>query len=98
MRRPAAAALGGLVTAAAHVLERRGGRRGNPAPLVLLPLAAAPAAPLLGAPVAHPGLWPIFRVFLEIGSVVFGSGYVLLAFLRAWLVLAGGLAGLAWRH
>jgi chromate transporter len=76
----------GLATAAAHGLERRGGHRGNPAPLVLLPLAAAPAAPLLGASAAHPGLWPIFRVFLEIGSVVFGSGYVLLAFLRADLV------------
>jgi chromate transporter len=76
---------GGLVTAAAHGLERRGGR-GDRAPLALLPLAAAPAAPLLGAPAAHPGLWPLFRVFLEIGCVVFGSGYVLLAFLRAELV------------
>jgi chromate transporter len=33
------------------------------------------------------GMWPIFLVFLKIGSVVFGSGYVLLAFLRADLVL-----------
>jgi chromate transporter len=72
----------GLVTAAAHRLERLGGR----ASLVLLPLAAAPAAPALGAPAAHTALWPLFRVFLEIGSVVFGSGYVLLAFLRADLV------------
>lgn len=29
------------------------------------------------------GLWPLFLVFLKIGSVLFGSGYVLLAFLRA---------------
>jgi chromate transporter len=28
-------------------------------------------------------LWPLFAVFLKIGSVLFGSGYVLLAFLRA---------------
>jgi chromate transporter len=32
------------------------------------------------------GLWPLFSVFLKIGSVLFGSGYVLLAFLRADLV------------
>ena len=35
------------------------------------------------APVA---LWPLFLVFLKIGAIVFGSGYVLLAFLRADLV------------
>jgi chromate transporter len=29
------------------------------------------------------GLWPLFLTFLKIGSVLFGSGYVLLAFLRA---------------
>ncbi|MEO8622663.1 MAG: chromate efflux transporter [bacterium] len=32
------------------------------------------------------GLWPLFAVFLKIGSVLFGSGYVLLAFLRTDLV------------
>ena len=32
------------------------------------------------------GLWPIFLIFAKIGSVLFGSGYVLLAFLRADLV------------
>ncbi|HEX3235490.1 MAG TPA: chromate efflux transporter [Gemmatimonadales bacterium] len=31
-------------------------------------------------------LWPLFAVFLKIGAVLFGSGYVLLAFLRADLV------------
>jgi len=35
---------------------------------------------------ASVGLWPIFLVFAKIGSVLFGSGYVLLAFLRADLV------------
>jgi chromate transporter len=34
-----------------------------------------------------PGLWGLFLVFLKIGSVVFGSGYVLLAFLRTDLVV-----------
>ena len=51
------------------------------APLVPLPLAAA--APVVAAPF---GLWPMFLFFLKIGSVLFGSGYVLLAFLRADLV------------
>ena len=32
------------------------------------------------------GLWPLFLVFAKIGSVLFGSGYVLLAFLRSDLV------------
>lgn len=41
----------------------------------LAPHAVGPASPL-----------PLFVVFAKIGSVVFGSGYVLLAFLRADLV------------
>jgi chromate transporter len=32
------------------------------------------------------GLWPLFLFFLKVGSVLFGSGYVLLVFLRADLV------------
>ncbi len=40
-----------------------------------------------GAAAVIPGLWPLFLVFLRIGSIVFGSGYVLLAFLRADLVV-----------
>ena len=32
------------------------------------------------------GLWPLFLIFLKIGSIVFGSGYVLLAFLQTDLV------------
>ncbi len=32
------------------------------------------------------GLWPLFLFFVKVGSVLFGSGYVLLAFLRADLV------------
>jgi len=33
-----------------------------------------------------PGLWPLFLFFLKIGSILFGSGYVLIAFLRTDLV------------
>jgi chromate transporter len=42
------------------------------------PVGAATAAPF--------GLWPLFLFFLKVGSVLFGSGYVLLAFLRGDLV------------
>jgi chromate transporter len=49
-------------------------------PLVGLPLGASAAA------VTPFGLTPLFLFFLKVGSVLFGSGYVLLAFLRADLV------------
>lgn len=50
-----------------------------------IPLAAASGA--AGGAVAAPfGLWPMFLFFAKTGSVLFGSGYVLLAFLRADLV------------
>lgn len=39
-----------------------------------------------GAASASFGLWPLFLFFLKVGSVLYGSGYVLLAFLRADLV------------
>jgi chromate transporter len=47
------------------------------APAILLPALPSVAAPAAGS---------LFLVFLKIGSVLFGSGYVLLAFLRADLV------------
>jgi len=36
--------------------------------------------------VASPALWAVFLEFLKLGSVVFGSGYVLFAYLRSDLV------------
>lgn len=79
----------GLITAAGSGTLRNA-RPGN------MLLAAAPAAPALaaaGAPAAGAiataapfGLWPMFLFFVKVGSVLFGSGYVLLAFLRADLV------------
>jgi chromate transporter len=50
----------------------------------IIPLAAAESA--AGASTIAFGLWPLFLFFLKVGSVLFGSGYVLLAFLRADLV------------
>jgi chromate transporter len=51
-------------------------------------LAGGALTPILagGAALASPSLWSLFAIFLKIGSVLFGSGYVLLAFLRADLV------------
>jgi len=48
-------------------------------------VAMARGAPPPSLPVAVIP-WPLFAVFLKIGSVLFGSGYVLLAFLRSDLV------------
>jgi chromate transporter len=46
---------------------------------------------LLAVPPATTGLIPLFLSFLKIGSVLFGSGYVLLAFLRSEFVGPGML-------
>src|SRR4029077_9818031 len=56
--------------------------------LVILLLAGLTAAlPRAVTPALAPfGLWPLFWFFTKVGSVLYGSGYVLLAFLRADLV------------
>jgi chromate transporter len=51
-----------------------------------LALGPALAAPPAAAGLTPFGLWPLFWFFLKVGSVLFGSGYVLLAFLRTGLV------------
>ncbi len=52
------------------------------------PLASAGATAVAATVAAAPfGLWPLFLFFLKVGAVLFGSGYVLLAFLRADLVV-----------
>jgi chromate transporter len=78
-----------LVTGAAAGVVAWWSSRGRPA--FLLAISAPPA--LLIAPVgqAAAGVVPIalptlFLVFLKVGSLLFGSGYVLLAFLRTDLV------------
>lgn len=60
---------------------RRSGRAAAAASGLTL-LGAVPAgAQVLSAAVPY-GLWTLFLTFLKIGSVLYGSGYVLLAFLR----------------
>lgn len=66
-------------------------RQRRPPAVVMAVTAMASGTSVLGASVSVgtatvAGGWSLFLVFLKIGSVVFGSGYVLLAFLRADLV------------
>jgi chromate transporter len=76
----------GLLTGLKWYLADRKGRTDLPALFFgALPGSVAyPAVPLVLA--TSVGLWPLFLFFLKVGSVLFGSGYVLLAFLRADLV------------
>lgn len=85
----AAAAVGAALVHAARRRGRIGGA--GVVPLAWLPLPRGSLATLGagagGVAAAAPfGLWPLFAVFAKIGAVLFGSGYVLLAFLRADLV------------
>ncbi len=61
----------------AWVNRGRGSRTLGIFPLWIVAAAAAPASV---------GLWPLFWVFLRIGAVLYGSGYVLVAFLEGELV------------
>jgi chromate transporter len=67
------------VLAGAGALAALAARKPGPIAPVLIPLVAP-------AVVSAPTLLGIFGFFLKIGSVLYGSGYVLLAFLRADLV------------
>jgi chromate transporter len=84
----------GAAMALVHAIARRSNPRGDAKRSALALMwrgvrlkAASPLPLVIAATGFAPGMWPIFLVFLKIGSVVFGSGYVLLAFLRADLVL-----------
>ena len=57
----------------------------RPSPFAVVAWSVAPAAAVLATPTPF-SLGLLFAVFLKIGAVLFGSGYVLLAFLRADLV------------
>jgi chromate transporter len=61
----------------------------SPSAFGAIPLATAPVAALAGGATSF-SLGALFLVFLKIGAIVFGSGYVLLAFLRADLVAHRG--------
>lgn len=70
--------IGGVLAPAMRLSNLR-----QPRTLLVAPALSAASVMATGASI---GLWPIFLIFAKIGSVLFGSGYVLLAFLRADLV------------
>ncbi len=77
--------------AVAPLLRGAGRSRHRPTPAAgalllppLLPLGLA--GPTTAAASAGVGLGPLFLFFLKVGAVLYGSGYVLLAFLRGDLV------------
>ncbi|HQR66719.1 MAG TPA: chromate efflux transporter [Thermoanaerobaculia bacterium] len=73
-----------LFGSGAAVMAARGLRQGGPASLKgIVPIIPAVGASAAAGAVTLPGL---FWVFCKTGAVLFGSGYVLLAFLRADLV------------
>jgi chromate transporter len=74
----------GAVLGLAPFLARRSRGELGPAGGVL-PFVGSSAAGVSIAVIPF-GLWPLFLVFLKVGAVLFGSGYVLLAFLRTDLV------------
>ena len=83
----------GLAGLALAEFQKDGAAKVSPA---LLPLAAMPSAKpalavaattgAMSAAAAPFGLLPLFLFFLKVGAVLYGSGYVLLAFLRSDLV------------
>ena len=74
----------GLASALAYALGLHELAVLGAAGLLMLAVRGRPRS--LAASVAPVGLAPLFLVFLKLGAVVFGSGYVLVAFLRADLV------------
>jgi chromate transporter len=77
-----------LATAGLVVALAANRRRLRPAAQLLLPTLPISllTVPVPDRPDPGPGLAPIAGEFLKLGAVVFGSGYVLLAFLRRDLV------------
>ena len=69
--------------------QRGTGEPTVPCVLTIAPLGATAAGLTPGA-AAPVGLAPLFLFFLKVGSVLFGSGYVLIAFLRTDLVQRWG--------
>ena len=74
----------GAVVAAAFALPAR--RPSSGAVPAILPFAFAASGSVAVATAASFSVTKLFLFFLKVGSVLFGSGYVLLAFLRADLV------------
>ena len=79
---------GAVVAASKSIISGKSAGAAGFMPGIWPGISAATATAAVGtAAAAAPfGLWPMFLFFVKIGSVLFGSGYVLLVFLRADLV------------
>ena len=75
----------GAVSVAWARLQRAAASEDERSALHSLDLVVATKAATVAGAVGF-GLWPLFTFFLKVGAVLFGSGYVLLAFLRTDLV------------
>lgn len=71
--------LGGLFV----MFVRNGGRITSWRAFALAPPFAIAGLPLQATEAQPTSLWLLFLLFLKVGSILYGSGYVLLAFLRA---------------
>ena len=81
--------LGAVLSLAVTGGRRLASRFGSTAGILVVPTLAGPwllPASASAATAGSIGLATVFWTFLKLGSVVFGSGYVLLAFLRDDLV------------
>lgn len=75
------------VAARRSAVTDRGGAAALAVPILF---AASPASAAAAAAATPASLWTLTAFFLKVGSILFGSGYVLLAFLRADLVQRWG--------
>ncbi|MDB5213585.1 MAG: chromate transporter, chromate ion transporter family [Myxococcaceae bacterium] len=76
----------GVVSAAGPIVRHEKKEKNDPSLLWPGALGVTSGASIVATASAPVGLTKLFLVFLKIGAIVFGSGYVLLAFLRADLV------------
>lgn len=77
---------GGVVGVGRLVLRQIKSRQNLVSLISASPLAIFFQTSTTAATAAAFGLWPLFLFFLKVGAVLFGSGYVLLVFIRADLV------------
>lgn len=77
----------GIIVVAGKKAARLKSLRSQALALLIPPTPLAASTGALGATAAPFGLLSLFLFFLKVGAVLFGSGYVLLAFLRTDLVV-----------
>ena len=77
---------GGLMLALLNLVKQRNLKGHMSAPVSTSPLTLLFQSSIPSAAAATFSLWWLFVFFLKVGAVLYGSGYVLLAFIRADLV------------